>query len=260
MNIVFDIGGTNLRIAGVHGEVLGEIKKVKTPQEYDELVALIGSLAKELAAGEGIGHAAGCIAGQIDAEKGLYDANNRKHWEGKHIDTDLAAAIGAPVKMDNDCAVIGLGEYVYGAGKGTQRFAYATVSTGVGAAHIVQGDIVPVGDFFLGHVVVDGEELEPQISGTAVKKKFGVEPKDLDSIDERNKLADILAKGLVSLIEKWQPERIVLGGSMIVGVNPIPLDRAAETLATLMQNPPEIRMASLGDTGGLYGGMVLAAK
>ena len=138
--------------------------------------------------------------------------------------------------------------------------ASATVSTGVGAALIVEGRMVPPDDFFLGHVALPGGELEELVSGTAVRKKFGIEPKDLESLDERNKLADILAAGLVPLSQKWSPDTIVLGGSMIVGVNPIPLDRGMGTLATLIQNPPVIKMAELKDNGGLEGGRILAAQ
>lgn len=258
MNIVFDIGGTNMRVATAENGRLGEIRKVPTPEDFDATLAQFADIARELADGRIIEHAAGCVAAQIDAAHGLFDANNRPAWNGRHFDTELGELLGAPVHVANDCAVIGLGECTFGAGKGARSLAYVTVSTGVGAGHIVDGTIAPIANFFIGHQIIDGEELENLVSGTAVRKKFGIEPKDLDSLDERTRLADILAKGLLKVVDVWHPDRIVLGGSMIVGVNPIPLDRVRETLATLMQNPPEIKMAELGDNGGLYGGIVLA--
>lgn len=259
MNLVFDIGGTNMRIAAADGEKLGAIRKVPTPHEYDETISVFASIARELVP-EGIVKAAGCIAAQIDEEHGIYDAANRLHWNDKHLDTDLAAAIGAPVVMGNDCAVIGLGENLHGGGRGADDLSYVTVSTGVGAAHIKDGEMMPFESFFFGHTLIDGAELEKLISGTAIRAKFGIEPKDLDSIDERNALADILAKGLVQLCAKWTPKMIVLGGSMIVGQNPIPLERTAATLATLMTDAPVLRMAELKDEGGLIGGAILAAR
>jgi predicted NBD/HSP70 family sugar kinase len=259
MNIVFDIGGTNMRVASAEGEKIGEVRKVPTPQDYDETISVFASIAKELVPG-GVVKAAGCIAAQIDAERGIYDAANRLHWNDRHLDTDLAAAIGAPVIIGNDCAVIGLGENMRGGGRGTDDMSYVTVSTGVGAAHIKGGQMMPFDSFFFGHTLIDGVEIEKLISGTAIRTKFGIEPKDLDSIEERNALADILAKGLVQLCVKWSPTTIVLGGSMIVGQNPIPLDRAAATLATLMTEAPILRMAELKDEGGLIGGAILAAR
>lgn len=259
MNIVFDIGGTNMRIATATADALGEVRKIPTPQGYDETIQVFASIVHEIAP-TGVERAAGCIAAQIDAEHGIYDAANRLHWNGRHLDRDLDAAIGAPTMIGNDCAVIGVGENIRGGGRGSDDMAYVTVSTGVGAAHIKNGEMMPFDSFFFGHTPIDGVELEKLISGTAVRAKFGIEPKDLDSIDERNALADTLAKGLVQLCAKWSPKRIVLGGSMIVGKNPIPLDRTAASLAAHMSDAPELRMAELKDEGGLIGGMILASR
>lgn len=257
MIIVFDIGGTNMRVAGALNGKLGEVKKVPTPQGFDETIATLASIAKEIAGAE-IECVAGCIAAQIDPVRGLYDANNRKQWEGRHFDTELSEALHAPVRVGNDCPVIGLGELHFGAGKGARRLAYVTVSTGVGAGLVVDGAIASTPGFHFGHEVISGEELEGQISGTAVKKKFGIEPKDLESLEERNKLADTLAAGLMKIIEVWQPDTVVLGGSMITGVNPIPIDRVHASL-TRRGEDVALRMAALGDVGGLYGGMILAS-
>lgn len=258
MQIVFDVGGTNMRVAAVRAGALGDVRKVPTPQNMDEMMASLVSIATELANSEVIESASGCIAGQIDAQRGMYDANNRPSWNGRHFDTELAALLGAPVYAANDCQVIALGELEYGAGKGAKRLAYVTVSTGVGAGLVVDQKIADTTGLHFGHEVVDGEELETLISGTAVKKKFGIEPRELDSITERNKLADILAKGLLAIIQAWQPDTIVIGGSMIIGVNPIPMDRVIATLSTLVANPPVVKIAETGDSGGLYGGIVLA--
>lgn len=256
--IVFDIGGTNMRIAVATKDAVEEIKKVPTPQDLTETIERLTEIAHTIAPG-GFERAAGCIPGQIDAERGVYDANNRKHWAGRHFDTELATALGVPVAIANDCAVIGLAEYHVGAGKGAQKMAYVTVSTGVGAALITNGKITPTIGFHFGHLEVTGEELENVISGTAVTKKFGIHPKDLDSLDERNKLGDILSEALMILRNEWQPDTIVLGGSMIVGKNPIPLERVREVMAT-SANAPKIVMAALGDNGGLEGGRILAAQ
>lgn len=258
MQIVFDVGGTNMRIGAVRAGELGEVRKVPTPQDMDEMMTNLVSIAKALAGSEVIESASGCIAAQINAQNGVYDANNRPSWNGRHFDIELSARIGAPVYVANDCQVIALGELEYGAGKGAKRLAYVTVSTGVGAGLVVDEKIATTTGFHFGHQVVDGGELESRISGTAVKKKFGIEPKELDSIEERNKLADILAKGLVAIVRAWQPDTIVIGGSMIVGENPIPMERVTATLASLIQNPPVLKMAATGDNGGLYGGIALA--
>ncbi len=261
MNLVFDIGGTNMRLATATDGQLGQITKVRTPLEYDAMMDQLTQMAEELAP-EGISAGAGCVAAQINAEKGLYDANNRPLWNGKHLDSDLTARFSAPISVHNDCDVIALAEAVRGGGRGFSRVAYITVSTGVGAGYVVDGVMQSVDGFFFGHVGIDGKEIENLISGTAVRKKFGIEPKDLDSIEEREKLAEYLARGLPALISRWNPECIVFGGSMIVGINPIPLEHVAQMVQRLTPQYADIasRMAELRDEGGLIGGAILAER
>jgi len=257
MYIVFDIGGTNMRIAGVEDGVLGEVHKVLTPKNPDEGISTLVSIAKEIAGKKVIDAGGGDVAGSVAADGKIFDAKNLPQWEGIGIARELSERFGAPVRVANDCVVVGLGELEHGAGKGFSDIVYITVSTGVGGAHVVSDDILrsPV---LADDVDQLKEKLEEQISGTAVQKKFGIEPKNLDSLDERNKLADILAQGLKEIIEAWPCEAVILGGSMITGINPIPLERVSATLSSLMPNPPVIKMAELGDSGGLHGGMILA--
>lgn len=256
MYIVFDIGGTNMRVAGVEDGVLGEVHKVPTPKIPEEGISTFVMLAKEIVGKNIIDGAAGDVPARIDPTGKIFDAKNLRQWEGVEIVRELSERLGAPVRVANDAAVVGLGELKHGAGKGCSDIVYITVSTGVGGAHILEHDILrsPI----LGELRLSVGDLEFLVSGTAVQKRFGFEPKFLDSLDERNKLADILAQGLSEIVAVWPCEAVILGGSMITGVNPIPLDRVVVTLSSRMPNPPVVKMAELGDTGGLHGGMILA--
>jgi predicted NBD/HSP70 family sugar kinase len=185
-------------------------------------------------------------------------------WNNVPIRNTLEKEFNVPVAMAHDAGAIGLAEFFEGAGRGATICAYITVSTGVGGDRITQGSIdVSTYNPEIGSQLVNGEKWEQLISGTAVKKKYGIEPWELDSIDERNALADILAQGLYNTCLHWSPDTIVLGGSMIVGKNPIPIDRVQETLVkmlTMYPKAPVIKMAQLGDNGGLVGGAILAEK
>ena len=259
MHIVCDIGGTNMRVAAVSGDSLGEIKKVPTPKDPLEGVATLAALARECAHGEEVSVLVGGIAADRISESGeVSGATNLRAWEKVNIIRSLSDALGAPVKLVNDTAAIGMGEAYFGAGRGSSNFSYITVSTGVGGALIRDGNIADAGGFV--EVKIDGITLEDLVSGTAVTKKFGMSPKDLDSVEERNKLADILAEGLRVVMKRWSPDVIVLGGSMIVGANPIPIPRVQESLDKLLTGQgksPVIKMAELGDNGGLMGGIAL---
>lgn len=256
MYIVTDIGGTNMRVAAVANDVLGDIKKAPTPKDPLDGIATLVQLARQCAGSEQVSGLVGGIAGDRISETGeLSGAMNLRGWERMNLVGSLSAALGAPVRLVNDTAAIGVGEGHFGAGRGSAHFSYITVSTGVGGALITDGKIADAGGF--AEIKIHGVTLEDLVSGTAVRKKFGIHPKDLDSLEERNKLADILAEGLRLVFERWSPEVIVLGGSMIVGANPIPIPRVQESLNKLLPNSPVIKMAELGDNGGLWGGLAL---
>ncbi len=252
MKAVFDIGGTNMRVAVADGEKLGEIRKIRTPQEPKEGIAALARIVGELAAGR-IDAAAGDIAGRLGEDGRVFDAKNLHAWEGVAIERELSEALGAPVRVLNDAVVVGLGEARRGAARDFMRAAYITVSTGVGGALIVD-DLAHAP--LLADLHLSMGDLEYLISGTAVEKKYGIHPKELDSLEERNSLADILAEGLVEIFAAWKPDVFVLGGSMIVGVNPIPLERVEERLRA-RTTPVQVKMAELGDSAGLYGALTL---
>ncbi len=255
MRIVCDIGGTNMRVAAVAGEALGDARKVPTPKDPAEGVAMFAALARECAGKEAIGRIAGCVAGMVSDEGVISDARTLRAWEGINIVRELSNALGASADIVNDAACAGMGEGYAGAGKGAKRLAYLTVSTGVGGALIVDGEIAAAGG--VAGIKIGDEELEDLISGTAIRKRFGVDPRDLDSLEIREGLADTLAEGLRIVVEEWSPDMIVLGGSMITGVNPIPFSRAQESLYKSRgeANSPIIKKAELGDSGGLWGGI-----
>src|SRR3989344_5547245 len=103
MHIVCDIGGTNMRVAAVSGDSLGEIKKVPTPKDPLEGVAMLAALARECAHGEEVSVLVGGIAADRISESGeVSGATNLRAWEKVNIIRSLSDALGAPVKLVND--------------------------------------------------------------------------------------------------------------------------------------------------------------
>lgn len=250
-----------MRVAAANGAGLEEIHKIPTPPNPREGLSELSRLAHEAAQGRAIAAVVGGVPG-IASGGILHWLPNLSHWNGLNLKAALEKELGARVRIEHDTAVIGLAEVHEGAGKGSRICAYVTVSTGVGGDRIIDGaiDRTTYG-FEIGHQLVNGEELEALVSGTAVKKKFGIEPMDLDSLEEREKLADLLAIGLYNTTLHWSPDTIVLGGSMIVGKNPIPLARVESELTRrlpMYPTVPAIKMAAMGDDGGLRGAALLA--
>lgn len=261
MYILADIGGTNMRIAAATTDSLGEIKKIPTPKNPKEAMTAFVRLARELAGESTVTAVAVGVRWFVVDGVFLPGDGPLDTWGGLDLRTELSKALAVPVTIIHDTAAVGLGEVHTGAGRGSSICAYVTVSTGVGGDRIVDGRIDrSTYNTEIGRQLVNGEMLEDLVSGSAVSKKFGIQPKDLSSLDERNKLADTLAVGLYNTVMHWSPDTIVLGGSMIVGVNPIPIPRTQESLNKLLvkyPKPPVIKMAELGDNGGLWGGLAL---
>ncbi|HEY4003026.1 MAG TPA: ROK family protein [Candidatus Xenobia bacterium] len=140
-----DIGGTQCAVAVGDGQerVLAHTRwpseVEKGPQAMirrmtDEARRLLGRIPGRLA---GIG--VGC-GGPLDRLSGIVlNPPNLPGWERVNLTARLAAILNAPAWLDNDANVGALGEYRHGAGRGASNMIYVTVSTGIGAGIILNG-------------------------------------------------------------------------------------------------------------------------
>jgi predicted NBD/HSP70 family sugar kinase len=62
-------------------------------------------------------------------------------WGGDLGLQDLADSYGVPLMVDNDANLGALAEHWWGAGRGVDHFAYIKVATGIGAGHVIGGEI-----------------------------------------------------------------------------------------------------------------------
>ncbi len=274
MYILFDIGGTKTRVAASDDLMtVSDIIKFDTPLTYREGIGAIVNAIESVRKNQQITAMAGGIRGPLNHEKtGIVSEKVLSDWVGRSLTTDLGGVFGVPTYLENDTAIVGLGEVAFGAGKGYNIVAYHTVSTGVGGARFVNGklDVVSVG-FEPGHQVLDIDRtllgnhipptLENLVSGASLERQRGVKPYEIPQDDHVwDELAKYLASGLKNTVVYWSPDAIVLGGSMIVGDPRIFLDPivkyTTEALDGLLPCPPIVD-AMLKDEGGIYGAMAL---
>lgn len=144
-----DLGGTNMA-AGVLDESYRIVKfaTIKTrqggtPEEIaDDMTALVRSLAKDAGITEeeieliGIG-----VPGSVTEEGVVEDANNINFYNVP-FGAMMRERTGIAIHMVNDARAAALGEYVAGAGKGSETFQMLTIGTGVGGAFIVNGKVI----------------------------------------------------------------------------------------------------------------------
>ncbi len=253
MYLVFDIGGTNIRIAtSQDGKTLDRIESTPTPTNFSEAMSIFKQIALKLTQGEKIKAAAGGVRRLNHPTIPL--------WVGEPLKQSLEKILNTAAYLENDAALAGLGEAVLGAGKGKKIVAYITVSTGIGGARIVNGSIDQNSlGFEPGNQIISLDNppgyLEKYISGSALEKKYGVKGEKLVDPKAWDEVAKILAIGLNNVIVFWSPDIVVLGGSV---AKSIPLENVNIYLKEILKifpQVPEVVRISLGNEGGLYGAL-----
>lgn len=259
------------------GKTIDDIIKIETPSDdVDSGINQFCEAVEKLKVNDEVTAVGGGIAGVLNKDNSiLVHSPNISGWIGYPLKENLQARLGAPVVIENDTAVVGLGEAIAGAGTPVGVMAYVTVSTGVGGVRIVDGQIDrSTYGFEIGHQYIDFDrsycadcpepgDFESYISGKSLEIRYGKKAYELTDTTLWEQEAKLLAVGLANTIMHWSPEVVVLGGSMVVGTPSISVDRVREYLKEyLLVYPelPEIREASCGDVGGLSGALALIER
>lgn len=266
MYIVADIGGTKMRVARSRDlTTFDEPVIVDTPQEYERGLGLLCTTVHDLVGTERVDAVALGIAGMLSGDKRSTGGTPHLQWGGKSLAGDIESLLETKVYIENDVALVGLGEAVAGAGSGASIVVYLTVSTGVNGVRIVDGRIdrsawgFEIGGQYMG-VKEPRLTLEEMVSGTAIQKTFGKKPREIEKDHPIwEELSEILAVGLHNTILHWSPNRVVLGGSMFneVGISVQSVERHVKEIMKKFPVVPEIVHSTLGDVGGLHGGLEL---
>jgi len=268
MYILADVGGTKTRVAA--SEDLAHFDEpivIDTPQSYDDGLTALVAHTSRLAKGQKIDACAVGIAGTLSSDQRVPLSTPHLEWHGNSLAADLEEALGGTAYLANDVAHCGLGEAIFGAGRGVSIMAYVTVSTGVNGARIVDGAIDRAAEGFeIGgqYLSIDpARTFEEFLSGTAIEARTGRHPRDLgkDWVGWEE-LARVAAYGLYNAITHWSPERIVLGGSMMNEIG-IPIESIRSHLFKVNNkypSLPEVVHSELGDFGGIWGAMAHLAQ
>jgi len=258
-----------MRIAtSENGKQLTGSKTVTTPKNFEEGINTLLKIASELSKEQKITAVAGGLKGPLDKDKSIsLNPPDLPDWSNKPFKASLEKALSAPIYLENDAALAGVGEATHGSGAGKNIVAYLTISTGIGGARIVNSQIDHSSlGFEPGHQIIDLNSdlvcgcgghghLEALIGGAAIEKRRQQKPETIIDPQFWSEVARILAIGLNNVIVHWSPDVIVLGGSVMKS---IPLDKVKthlEDVLTIFPQTPEIVPAKLGDSAGLYGAL-----
>ena len=186
--ISVDLGGTNIRAAKVdeEGNILQMVKDSSNPEKgcehvMNKIIELIEKLDGYQDC-EGIGMG---VPGPIDTIHGkIIVSTNLPKLSGYPIADHIQKHFNKPTFMDNDVNVAALGEACLGAGKGYPSVYYASISTGIGGAFVIDQKVLSgqnghAGE--IGNICIDRNRekynilnvgaAENEISGTAITRK-----------------------------------------------------------------------------------------
>jgi len=113
---------------------------LRSPRGFVEWAA---ASIERIGRGTGVQGLAVGVPGPVDQQRGvLVNPPNLHGWKNVPLVEMLETAIGAPVYLENDANLAGLGEFHHGAGRGTRTMVYLTWSTGIGGGLIVDGNLI----------------------------------------------------------------------------------------------------------------------
>jgi glucokinase len=228
MTIGIDLGGTNIR-AGI--EIDGQIVQQKRSafnakgtlaDTLVEFIDFIRPLVQPGVTGIGVG-----VPSVVDVEKGIVlNVVNIPTWEKVPLRAILEDAFGMPVYINNDVNCFILGEHRYGWVRGMKNVVGVSCGTGLGAGIIINnqlfnGNNCGAGEIGLLHYL--DHNIEYYASGNLFKVKFGLTAEeahrraqqgDAAAQEYWNEFGKHLAEALKAVVYTYDPEAIVLGGSL----------------------------------------------
>jgi fructokinase len=145
LRIGVDLGGTKIEAVALDAAGTERARRrVPTPaHDYDAIIRAVADLtaAVEAAAG-GAGTVGVGAPGSLSTHTGLVKGSNTQCVNGRPLDADLSAALGRPVRVENDANCFALSEAVDGAGRDARVVFGVILGTGVGGGVVVDGRVV----------------------------------------------------------------------------------------------------------------------
>jgi predicted NBD/HSP70 family sugar kinase len=253
--LLFDIGAFHMRFAWRQtNESFTEPIVVHTPEKFEDAMQIVTNVVEN----KNPEYAFGGIAGPMDKQREMILDGNQKEWNGKPIKKEIEKRI-KKVYIENDTAMVGLGESIFGAGKEFDIVAYITVSSGVNGVRIVDKKIDrnAVG-FEIGKQIIslDGSTLEDHVGGFSLTRSFGKLPSDIDDRSVWKMVERDLSIGVANTILHWSPNVVIVGGSVTKKLSIENLQNEVQNRIGSFFEVPACLKGDLGDFGGLWGALV----
>lgn len=283
--LAFDIGGTKIAYAIINekGTFLNEVIKVSTPKTASGIYELLKTTVKGLE--DQIDGVAIATAGTID-RNGTKITSHVGNLPKDYNKTDFISLTSKPVLLENDANSAAWAEFSIGVAKGCQNAIILTLGTGVGAGIIVEGKLLKGKSGAAGemHFPIDSGHkrqcngcglydcFESFASGTGLNANAreyiapeatsydvirGIKENNHQAIAAFEKWQEYLVKGLIMLGNVFDPEMIVLSGSMAKFVEYDKVNK--EVNGAILTQPFVLKEAVFENNAGMIGAALLLA-
>ena len=284
--LAFDIGGTKIAYATVdrNGKILNEVIRHPTPAAPGAAAKLLKTIIAQFE--NQIDAVAVSTAGTVDRTNSRITGSVGNMPEG-YMDTDFKALSAKPVVVENDANSAVWAEHVLGNAKGHDNVILLTLGTGVGVGIIADGRLLVGKSGAAGEVHFpvryDNNRLcgcgrydclEIYMSGKALSLEAKAAYKDdnatshtvieglkqnaLPAVTAFHNWQEMVKNGIVIFADIFDPEVILLGGSMAHFIDYKRLNDEANRM--IVTTPFELKEASFENDAGLIGAALLCVQ
>ena len=284
--LAFDIGGTKIAYATVdrNGKILNEVIRHPTPAAPGAAAKLLKTIIAQFE--NQIDAVAVSTAGTVDRTNSRITGSVGNMPEG-YMDTDFKALSAKPVVVENDANSAVWAEHVLGNAKGHDNVILLTLGTGVGVGIIADGRLLVGKSGAAGEVHFpvryDNNRLcgcgrydclEIYMSGKALSLEAKAAYKDdnatshtvieglkqnaLPAVTAFHNWQEMVKNGIVIFADIFDPEVILLGGSMAHFIDYTRLNDEAHRM--IVTTPFELKEASFENDAGLIGAALLCVQ
>ncbi len=259
--LAVDLGGSAIKVGVVEGRAVAALKTIPAHSERGLAAAIprIEAACEACLADSGVtsDELTGCgvaYAGPVDCVRRTIVGSNGKYEDGAEV--DLAAWVddrwGTRLVLDNDARMACVGEWKFGAGRGSDDLVTVTLGTGIGTGVVIGGRVLRGKHFRAGNLgghlplAIDGETVcscgnrncaEALASTWALRRDLAAEPSVDDTLrgeavgyrelfaaaDRGDRLAAKLTERtlrtwstlVVALIHAYDPDTVVLTGNVM---------------------------------------------
>ena len=282
--LAIDVGGTKIYSAVIdeNGVIISDIEKNPTPKSFGEIKSLFEKIIEKYE--KDVDVVAFSTCGAVNNENNHILGSTGNIAKG-YPDMQFKDLSSKPVFVENDANCAAWAEYKIGASKGSKVSVMLTLGTGVGGGIIINNQLLKGQNGAAGEMhfkmysdkrrkctcgswdcfeiyasgkglKITAEEISHNPDITTYDVIEGVQNNDSQMIEIFDKWQNDITNGIIGLSNIFDPDCVVLSGSMAQFVDTQKIQNNANK--EIITTPIEVKKATAGNYSGMIGAALLA--